>query len=118
MEDVVHKVLKCGRPICMSHWHDKKFKGAIAGPKHCFPFVTRGNANIVVTGTQVKFGVDFGRAELVNEVCDQWYGVLILSGNLVEVPKVDTEPKGAIFLFGKYGWGATWRTRCANKTFP
>ena len=57
--------------------------------------------NIVVTGMHVKFGVDFGRAELVNEVCDQWYGVSILSGNLVEVPKVNTELKGAIFLFGK-----------------
>ena len=60
LEDVVHKGLKCGQPVGMSHWNDKKFKGAIAGPKHCFPFVTRGDANIVVTGMQVKFGVDFG----------------------------------------------------------
>ena len=60
LEDVVHKVLKCGWCIGKSHWHDKKFEGAIVGPKHCFPFVTRGDANIVVTGAQVEFGVDFG----------------------------------------------------------
>ena len=51
LEDVIHKVLKCGWHIGKSHWHDKKFKGAISGPKHCFPFVTRGNVDIVVSGT-------------------------------------------------------------------
>ena len=73
------------------------------GPKHCFPFMTRGDANIVVSGAQVKFGVDLGRTKLVNEVHDQWYGVSILSGNLVEVLKIDTEPKGAIFLVNRTG---------------
>ena len=63
--------------------------------------MARGDANVVVTGVQVEFGVDVGCPELVNKVCDQWYRVLILSGNFVEVPKVNTEPKGAIFLFGE-----------------
>ena len=63
--------------------------------------MTRGDADIVVSGVQVKLGVDFSQTKLVNKVCDQWYGVLILSGNLVEVPKVDTEPKGAVFFLGK-----------------
>ena len=98
LKDIVHKVLKC---VGKSHWHDKEFKGAIMGLKHCFPFVTRGDANIVVSGAHVTFGVDFGQTKLVNEVRDQWYGVSILSGNLVEVLKVNTELKGAIFLFGK-----------------
>ena len=60
LEDVIHKVLNCGQCVGKSHWHDKKFKGAIAGPKCCFPFVTGGNANIVVTSMQVNFGIDFG----------------------------------------------------------
>ena len=63
--------------------------------------MTRGDADIVVTCMQVKFGVDFGQTKLVNEVRDQWYGVSILLGNLVEVLKVDTEPKGSVFLLDK-----------------
>ena len=35
---------------------------------------------------------------MVDEVCDQQSGVSVLSGDLVEVPKVDTEPKGAVFF--------------------
>ena len=88
LEDVVHKVLKCGQRVGKSHWHDKKFKGAITGLKHCFPFVTGGDADVVISGTQVKFGVDFGQPKVVNEVLDQWYGVSILLGNLVEVLKL------------------------------
>ena len=101
LEDVVHKVLKSRWGIGKSHRHDQEFEGAIASPKCCLPPVAGGNANVVVTSTQVKFGVDAGCPEVVNKVHDQWYRVPILSGNLVEVPKVNTEPKGAIFLFGE-----------------
>ena len=101
LEDVVHKVLKSHWDIGKSHRHDQEFEGAIASPKCCLPLVAGGNVNVVVTGAQVEFGVDAGCPELVNKVRDQWYRVPILSGNLVEVPKVNTEPKGAIFLFGE-----------------
>ena len=84
-----------------SHWHDQEFEGAIASPKCCLPLMAGGNANVVVTGTQVEFGLDAGCPELVNKVRDQWYRVPILLGNLVEVPKVNTELKGAIFLLGE-----------------
>ena len=70
-------------------------------PKCCLPPVAGGDVNVVVTGAQVEFGVDFGCSELVNKVRDQWYRVPILPGNFVEVPKVNTEPKGAIFLLGE-----------------
>ena len=100
LEDVVHKVLKSRWGIGKSHRHDQEFEGAIASLKCCLP-LAGGNANVVVTGAQVEFGVDAGCPKLVNKVRDQWYRVPILSGNLVEVPKVNTEPKGTIFLFGK-----------------
>ena len=114
---IVHEVLKGGWCNGESHWHDKKFKGAITSLKQGFPLVTRGDANIVVSGAQVKLGVDFCRAQLVNEVGDQWYRVSVLLGDLVKVPKIYTEPKGAIFLFSKKDWCAAWGARCTNKTF-
>ena len=101
LEDVVHKVLKSRWGIGKSHRHDQEFEGAIASLKGCLPFVARGDANVVVTGAQVEFGVDVGCPELVNKVRDQWYRVPILSGDFVEVLKVNTEPEGAIFLLGK-----------------
>ena len=53
--------------------------------------MTGGDADIVVSCAQVKLCVDFGQTKLVNEVHDQWYGVAILLGDFVEVPKVDTD---------------------------
>ena len=46
-------------------------------------------------------GTSHNSSELVNKVRDQWYRVPILPGNFVEVPKVNTELKGAIFLLGE-----------------
>ena len=68
LEDVIHEVLKCGQRIGKSHWHDKKFKGAILSLKRGFPLVTRGSVDIVVPGMWIKLGVDFSQAQLVNEV--------------------------------------------------
>ena len=66
------------------------------------------DAHVVVASTQVELGVDLGTAELVKEIGDKWDWVLILPGELVEVPKVVTELQGPIFLLCEQDWGTCW----------
>src|SRR5882672_1362384 len=105
LETICDKGLKCSRSIGQSHGHNQEFEGAILGAKGCLPLMASGDTNIVVTSMQVKLCVDLGTAELVKEVGDKQDQVLILPGELIEVPKVDTEPKGAIFLLREQDWG-------------
>jgi len=77
-------------------------------PKAVLPFVASCDANIEVASTEVKIGVDLCTAKLVKKVCDNWDQVLILSGDLVEVPEVDTESQGTILLLGKEDRCVCW----------
>src|SRR5882672_5455176 len=95
-EDMVHEGLECSGSIGEPHGHNQEFEGAISGAKCCLPLMASGDTNIVVAGPQVKLGVDLGTAELVQEVGDQRDQVPIIPGELVEVPKVDTESEGPI----------------------
>jgi len=45
--------------------------------------------NIVVSSAEVKLGVDFFTAKLVEEVGDKWDRVPILSSDLVEVSEIN-----------------------------
>jgi len=65
--------------------------------------------NIVVASTEVKLGIDFCTAKLVEEVGDERDWVLILPSDFVEVSEVDTELQGAIFLLSKENRCATWQ---------
>src|SRR5882672_9696512 len=87
------------------------------GAKGCLPLMASGDANIVVASPQVKLSVDLGTAELVKEVGDQWDRVLILPGELVEVPKVDTEPQGPVFLLCEQDWGTCWGLGRSDEPF-
>ena len=51
------KCWKC-QGISKAHWHDKEFEGSVAGSKCGFPFMARGDADIVVPCSQVKLGVN------------------------------------------------------------
>jgi len=90
-EDMIHEGLKCSGCIGETHGHNQELKRAISSAKGCLPLVASGNANIVVASVQVELGIDLGTAELVEQVGDEWDWVPILPGDLVEVPKVDTE---------------------------
>src|SRR5467141_58917 len=108
-EDMVHEGLECSGSIGESHGHNQELERAITGAKGCLPLMASSDIHIVVASMQVELGVDLGTAELVKEVCDKRDWVPILPGELVEVPKVDTEPQGSIFLLCEQDWGAHWR---------
>src|SRR5882672_4145106 len=116
-EDMIHKGLKHSGGIGESHGHNQEFERAISGVKGCLPLVASGDVHIVVVSTQVELGVDLGTSELVKEVGDKRDWVLILPGELVEVPKVDTESQGPIFLLPKQDRGTCWRLGQSDEPF-
>src|SRR6266481_2125230 len=71
-------------------------EGIRLGAKVSFPIVV-----VVVACMQIKLGVDLGRAELVDEVGDQRDWISIPLSDLIELPKVNTESKGAILLLAR-----------------
>src|SRR5882672_6683040 len=90
-EDVIHEGLERSGSIGESHGHNQEFKRAISGAECCLPLMASSDANIVVASPQVELSVDLGTAELVKEICDKQDRVPILPGELVEIPKVNTE---------------------------
>jgi hypothetical protein len=89
LKDVIHEVLECCWSIRQSEWHDKVFERPIAGAKGCLPFLTRCDLNIVITRMKIKLGVDVRTFELVNEIRNEGYGVLVLSCETVQASIVD-----------------------------
>src|SRR5882672_221025 len=108
-EDVIHEGLEHSGSIGESHGHNQEFKGAISGAKGCLPLMSCGNTNIVIASMQFELGVDLGAAKLVKEVGDKQNRVPILPGELVEVPEVDIELQGTVFLLHKQDQGTCWR---------
>src|SRR5882724_10653148 len=104
---MVHK--ECSRHIGESHWHNQELKGAKMGVKGCLPLVATCDVNIVIASMQIELAVDIHSTELVKEVCDDGDWVLILFGDLVEVPEVHTKLQATIIFLGKEDRGTGWR---------
>src|SRR6266481_7498133 len=101
LENIVHEVLKSSRGIGKSHGHDQKFERAIVCLECGLPLMTSSDVDIVVACTQIKLGVYLGRAKLVDEVSNEGDWVSIPLSDPIELPKINTESKCAILLFGK-----------------
>ncbi len=82
-KNVIHEMLERRGSIGESKRHDTPFKGAVAGPESCFPFITFGYAYKMISMSKIKFGVDAGRVCGVEEVRNEWKGVVIFLGYLV-----------------------------------
>ena len=82
-------MLKSSRRVGHAKWHDHILEGAITGTKCRFPLMTRCNADVVVSGTEVEFGENFSFFEAVEEVVDEGKGVAILAGDAIEAPVVN-----------------------------
>jgi hypothetical protein len=57
MEDVVHHRLECAGGIGESKEHDKRFIEAMIHSESCLPLIAFLNPNIIVTPSDVQFGV-------------------------------------------------------------
>src|SRR5215471_7504034 len=87
-ENIVHHRLEGGRTVGESKEHDQGLKKTMICPKSCFPLVSRFNANIIESPTNVKLGEVPGTLELVNELRNEWEMVFVLHSDRIEGPVV------------------------------
>ncbi len=109
-ENVIHEALECHRSIGESKRHDMLFKGAIAGPEGCFPFITFGYAYKMISMLKIQFGVDVGRAHGVEEIRNEWKGIAIFLGCLVEAMEIDTKMEFTSLFLDKEHQSSMGRT--------
>ncbi len=82
-KNVIYEALECHRSIGESKRHDMPFKGAITGPEGCFPFITFGGVYKMISMSKIEFGIDVCGACRVEEMRNEWKGVVIFLGYLV-----------------------------------
>ena len=59
--------------------------------KGSLPLIARGNANKVVSTSEVNLGKDLQIVEVIEEVWDEWKWISILAGDGIETMPVDTK---------------------------
>jgi hypothetical protein len=67
-KDVIDKMLESSRSIGQSERHNEPFKRAIASAERGLPFISRANANKMISVAKVDLRVDAGLARTVQEV--------------------------------------------------
>ena len=85
MKDVVHHCLECGWGIHEAKKHYCWFKQAFASFECGLPFISLFDADIVISPSYIKFGEQMISCEVIDEVIDQWEGIAIWYGPLVQV---------------------------------
>src|SRR6266481_7091381 len=115
LKDVIHKVPESGRCICESHGHYDKLERAIAGTKGGLPFMVGCYADVIISHTQVEFGINLGGAQLVNQIGDQRNRVVVVSGNTIEIAKIHTKSECTVLLLCKENWGPSRRVGCPDE---
>ena len=98
LEDVVHKALKRSRRVCQAVVHYLEFVRTISCMKGGFPFVALGNVHEVVGPVEIDLRINVGGSKSIEQVQDEWKGILISLGDTVEPSVIDCEAKRAIFL--------------------
>ena len=92
-EDIIHEMLEGCGGIGHSEGHDQVFERAIAGAKGCFPFVPRGNADIVVAPVNVELGKEPSSSESHDDIGNDRERVSIFDSDFVELSVVLNESK-------------------------
>ncbi|KIK74533.1 hypothetical protein PAXRUDRAFT_175463 [Paxillus rubicundulus Ve08.2h10] len=67
-KDTIDKMLKGCRCIGEPKGHHQPLVGAIAGPKGCFPFIPRSDADKVVSVTKVNLRIYLSPTQGIEEV--------------------------------------------------
>jgi hypothetical protein len=64
------------------------------------------DADLVIPGTEINLGKDFGIMELVNEVIDERNGKAVLDGDFVEGSIINAHPEFSSLLLDKNDRGS------------
>ena len=97
-KNVIHKSLEGRWSIGQSEWHNKPFKGTIAGVECGLPFVTFRNADKIIGIAEIYSCVEAGLARSCQEVRDERQWIAVFLGNLVQASEVDAKAEGSVFL--------------------
>jgi len=103
-ENLVHHSLKGGRAVCHTEVHYQQLEQALIGAEHCLPLVVFTNANVVVAPANVELHEDLGTFESMDEVVNEWEGVLVFACDDIEGLVVLDESQSAIFFLDKEDW--------------
>jgi len=76
--------LEGGRTVGYSEEHYERFKEAVVGVEGCFPFISRLDAYVVETPSDIKFCEVLSSVELGDELGDEGKGVSILNGYSIQ----------------------------------
>lgn len=94
--------------MCQEHllnqraWH--KFIWPVPCNTSCLLFVFFNNSDLVVSRPKIQLWEPTSLTKLIKQVSNEWNGVLVLRGHLVQCSIVDTHIKRAIFLLLKEDW--------------
>ena len=81
-----------------AEWHNKPFKGTIAGAECGLPFVTFCNADKIIGIAEIYSCVEVGLARSCQEVRDERQWIAVFLGNLVQASEVNAKAEGSVFL--------------------
>ena len=108
-ENIVHEMLECGWSIGKSKGHNTPFKRTIMSREDGFPLITFVNLDKMVSILEINFSEELSLLRSVQEVGDVGKQIIVFLCDLVEVPEINTELKGTIFLLDKQDWSTAWR---------
>jgi hypothetical protein len=82
-----------------------------------FPFISISDAEEMVRGPEVDFGIDSGLTGCVQEICSEQKRVSILFRNTIEGSIVHTKMKATIFLLDEKNRGTMRRVHRTDKSY-
>ena len=100
-EEVIHKMLECGRGVVETEEHHGGFKQSFVGNEGCLPLVSILDVDIVVSPSNIKLGEVFHVLKFVNKVKDEGERIGISDGVLVQVAIVLAGVEFPVLLFDK-----------------
>jgi len=107
-KDLVHEALEARWGIHKSKGHNAESEGAKWSHKCSLPFITGLDADLVVTGFQVKLHEDFQSVDVVHHLIDAQKQVTVLDRNVIEFVIVDDRLAGPILFPNEEHWSGNW----------
>ena len=87
----IHQFLECGRGICETKWHEKKFIMAIMCAESYFRDIIHMDLNLVIPRTKIQLGEKMSTMELIQKLINNGNWKLILDGDVIKCSKIDAK---------------------------
>jgi hypothetical protein len=95
----VHEVHEVGLGIRETKGHYQELVKTITSGESGFKDVTWSNLDLMITGTKVDLGEDFGSSQLIEKNIDSGKRILVLDGDCIEWSVIHTQSQATIILF-------------------